>query len=147
MRRRRGRLHRGFLAHDFTHADGQPLNLTACDVRGLAGETDEGYCRCTARPLPTRAVTGRGATSWWPYIARTRHHHAVTIDTTADGASNMLNFITDGAGSGGSPADPLNLLKAADKKKTKKYVDGTGCPPRELHLHPARLRRTGRDAQ
>ena len=67
MRRRHGRLHRGFLAHDFTHAD----NLTACDVRGLAGETDEGYCRCTARPLPTRAVTGRGATSWWPYIART----------------------------------------------------------------------------
>jgi hypothetical protein len=47
----------------------------------------------------------------------------------ADGTSNMLdNFITDGAGSGGSLADPLKLLKAANKKKTKKYVDGTGPP-------------------
>ena len=38
------------------------------------------------------------------------------------------NFITDGAGSGGSLSDPLALLKQAEKKKIKKYVDGTAAP-------------------
>jgi hypothetical protein len=33
------------------------------------------------------------------------------------------NFITDGAGSGGSLEKPLKLLEAARKKKIKKYVD------------------------
>ena len=47
----------------------------------------------------------------------------------ATGLSNMTdNFITAGAGVGGSVATPLKLLEAAEKKKTKKYMDGTGPP-------------------
>ena len=45
----------------------------------------------------------------------------------ATGESTMTdNFITDGAGSGASLTEPLTLLKNAEKKKIKKYVDGTG---------------------
>ena len=45
------------------------------------------------------------------------------------GLSNMTdNFITDGAGAGGSVGNPLKLMEAAEKKKIKKYVDGTGPP-------------------
>jgi hypothetical protein len=45
------------------------------------------------------------------------------------GMNNMTdNFITDGAGAGASLANPLKLLLNAEKKKIKKYVDGTGPP-------------------
>jgi hypothetical protein len=45
------------------------------------------------------------------------------------GRSNMTdNFIADGAGSGGAVGAPLKLLQNAEKKKIKKYTDGTGPP-------------------
>ena len=45
------------------------------------------------------------------------------------GRSNMTdNFIADGAGTGGAVGAPLKLLLNAEKKKIKKYTDGTGPP-------------------
>jgi hypothetical protein len=45
------------------------------------------------------------------------------------GRSNMPdNFIADGAGAGGARGEPLKLLLNAQKKKIKKYTDGTGPP-------------------
>jgi hypothetical protein len=45
------------------------------------------------------------------------------------GRSNMTdNFIADGAGAGGARGEPLKLLLNAQKKKIKKYTDGTGPP-------------------
>ena len=53
----------------------------------------------------------------------------MSVHDNATGESVMTdNFITDGAGSGGSLSDPFALLKQAEKKKIKKYVDGTAAP-------------------
>ena len=45
------------------------------------------------------------------------------------GRSNMTdNFIADGAGAGGAVGAPRKLLQQSEKKKIKKYTDGTGPP-------------------
>lgn len=50
----------------------------------------------------------------------------VESDPTTGGINMTDNFITDNAGAGASLNNPLRLMKEAEKKKNKKYVDGTG---------------------
>jgi len=49
-------------------------------------------------------------------------------DRTTGTTTMTDNFITDGAGVGAKLGEPLKLLAAAEQKKIKKYVDGTGPP-------------------